>query len=130
MDISVERTTYVHYAKSPIIGQLVVSWDELSDAQRLLEGHEASVHEGRFLAQWRSDCVYVHDLAGGSPILNIGTAYTGESSWVYEVEPTGPVAIDPERGGHLISSRIYLRASVVRCRQEPLSVVELSSGSR
>jgi hypothetical protein len=128
MTRNVERTVNVHYAKSPIIGEWVVPWDELSDEQRSAAGHEARVHEGRFREQWRSDCVYIHELAPGSPIVNLGTGYSGEDSWVYEIDPTLPLELDPERGGHLISSRICSRARVIRCLHEPALVPELPSG--
>ncbi len=88
------------------------------------------MHEERFRGQWRSDCVYIHELAPGSPILNIGTGYSGEESWVYEVDPTLPLEIDPERGDHLISSRICRQTGVICCLHEPASVSRSPSGHR
>jgi len=110
---------YVHYAKAPIVGEWVVPWDELSDVLRALAGHEARVHESRFRDQWRSDRVYVHELPDGSPFLNIGAAYSASDCWAYKVEPLPPLELDPERGGHLVSSRICSRARIVSCLHSP-----------
>lgn len=124
MTATAERATFVHYAKSPIVGGWVVPWDELSESLRIAAGHEAKVHEGRFRDQWRSNRVYVHELAPGAPILNIGTTYSSEAAWVYEVEPMLPLELDPERGGHLISSRICSRARILRCLHEPQPAIQ------
>jgi hypothetical protein len=107
-------TIFVHYATSPIVGDFVVPWDELTVELRALAGHEE-----RFRDQWRSDRVYVHRLADATTILNIGTSYASAGSFVYEVEPVGLLEADPELGGHLDSSFICLSAKVVRAIQVP-----------
>jgi len=52
-------------------------------------------------------------------VLNIGTGYSSEASWVYEVDPVPPIELDPERNGHLSTSRICLRALVIGCLHRP-----------
>jgi hypothetical protein len=113
------KARYVHYSKSPIVGGWVVPWIELSDVLRTTAGNEGRVHANRFPEQWRSDRVYIHELDADSPILNIGTAYSGESCWAYEVDPVDPIDIDPERNGHIVSSRICVRARVTRILHSP-----------
>jgi hypothetical protein len=112
---------YVHYAKSPIVGDCVIPWDELDDDLRAVAGHEARVHERRFPEQWRSDRVYIHEFPSCASVLNIGTGYSSESSWVYEVDPVPPIELDPERNGHLSTSRICLRALVIGCLHRPIT---------
>jgi hypothetical protein len=114
------RFFYVHYAQAPIVGDWVLPWDELPVNLQGTAGHRARVHEMRFRDQWRSDCVYVHELLVGSLVLNIGTVYSGPDAWIYEVEPTLPLERGPERGGHLATSRICPRARVIRRLHEPL----------
>jgi hypothetical protein len=99
-----------------------------SSASTRPTGWGGGLAESGSTTQWRSDCVYIHELAPGSPMLNIVTGYSGQDSWVYEVDPTLPLELDPERGSHLISSRICRRARVIRCLQEPASVPESPSG--
>lgn len=106
---------YVHYAKAPIVGGWVVPWDELPDDLRVSAGHAARVYERRLREQWDSSSVYVHELPEGSPFLNIGTAYSTDENWVYEVDPQPPLGADPEWGGHLPTSRTCARARVVCC---------------
>ena len=116
--------TYVHYAKSPICGDWVLPWDELPDELRVIAGHEGRVHEKRFRDQWRSDRVYVHELPAEHPILNNGTGYSTEKCWAYEVEPVGRLEFDPERGGHLVTSRTCERARVLCCLHCPTAPAE------
>jgi len=128
MTKSVDRRIHVHPAKSSIVGERVVLWNQLPDDQGSGTGHEARVHDGRFQEQWRPDSVYIHELAPGSSILNIGTSSSGEDSWVYDVDPTLPLELNPERGGHLISSRMCDRAHVIRYLHKPGSFTESRSG--
>lgn len=114
-----EEILYIHYASRPIEGEWILPWDELPDQLREVVGHQGRVHEGRFREQWRSDRVYVHELRPGGPLLDIGTTYSSRECWAYRVEPVPPLEPDPERGGHLASSRICQRARVLECLHSP-----------
>ena len=110
---------FVHYAKAPIVGELVVPWTELPEELRATAGHEGRVHAERFREQWRSDRVYVHELPFGFPPLHLSTGYATRAHWIYEVDPDPPLEADPERNGHLVTSRICPRARVIRCLYSP-----------
>lgn len=114
-----EDILYVHYAAAALQGAWVVPWDDLSESARATAGHRGSIYEHRLRDQWRSDRVYVHELLRSGPILNIGTAYSSEKAWVYEVEPLPPLEPDPELGGHLPSSFICPRATIIGCLHQP-----------
>ena len=115
---------YVHYAKAPIRGEWVIPWNELCEELRALAGHEGRVHADRFPEQWHPDRVYIHELPPGMSVLNIGTTYSGEGCWSYQVEPDPPLERDPERGGHLATSRICPRAQVVGRLHPPINSQE------
>lgn len=104
----------VHYAKSPIAGELVLPWNELPEELRLNAGNEGRIHANRFPEQWRPDLIYIHVLPITMPVLHIGAAYSSESCWAYEVAPVMPLWRDPERGGHLATSWVCRKATVLR----------------
>ena len=110
----------LHYALAPIMGEWILPWDELSEELRRSAGHQGRVHAIQFPEQWRSDRVYVHELLIGST-LDIGVSYSNDPCWIYEVEAIGLLTLDPERGGHLPSSRICKRARVIQCVHYPPS---------
>jgi hypothetical protein len=109
----------VHYAKAPIIGDYVLPWDELPEDLREGAGHLAKVHEAVHRDQWHSYRVYVHRLLSADHIFQLGTTYSTPESYVYEVLPVGFLGPDPERDGHLITSRTCDRSLVLRCLNNP-----------
>lgn len=97
---------FVHYAKSPIVGGYVVPWDDLAEELRAVSGHDP-ISTARGVAP--------HEPAP----LNIGTEYSSEKAFIYQVEPIGSLEADPEFGGHLSSSFICHRARVVQLMSAP-----------
>lgn len=120
MVIDLDKYWYVHYAASPLDGEWLIPWDELRADQRDRAGHQGRVHEKRFREQWRSDRAYVHELPIGFPVLHIGTGYSCDDCWAYRVEPMPPLELDPERNGHLVTSRICPRARIAECLHRPI----------
>jgi len=113
-------SVYVHYAKYELSGEWLLPWDALPEAVRQTTGNEARVHADRPDPQWRSDRAYVHKLPPGHPLLNIGTTYSDPTSWVYQVEPTPPIELDPERpNNHLPTSRICPKALILNVLWRP-----------
>ncbi len=118
----VSNPVYVHYAAAPIVGEQVLPWSELPDDLRSIAGHQGKAHDARLDQQYRPDLVYIHELHRSCERwadLAIGTAYATKEAWVYEVEPELPIWPDPERGGHLATSRTCRRARVIRCLHWP-----------
>ena len=116
------RAATLDYAAGPIVGEWVLPWSELPDDLRLTAGHEGKAHAGRLDQQYRPDLVYIHEMDRTYERwadVAIGTAYATEEAWVYEVEPELPIWLDPERGGHLATSRTCRRARLVRCLHWP-----------
>lgn len=119
---SVPDPIFVHYAAGPLVGEWVLSWADLPDALKAAAGHFGKIHDARRDGQYHPDVVYIHALPSGyerRADLVIGAGYAAESTWVYEVDPDPPIGLDPERDGHLATSRTCRRARVLRCLQGP-----------
>lgn len=91
---------------------------------RCVAGHEGRVHTVRFPEQWRSGRVYVHELLFGLSALDIGTGYSTKAYCAYEVDPAPSLETDPERDGHLPTSRVCVRALVICCLHCPTASQE------
>ena len=110
----------VHYAKAPLVGDVLLPWKELTPQVREVAGHAGRVHEGRSLGHYRDDVVYFHrfpEHMERRDMRSLGLGYC-EGSFGYEVAPAEPVESDPEPG-HPYGSCVAPSARILRLLWTP-----------